>query len=409
MNSYIVAIMAIMFVSAFKDILLEYLNFKSMKTSVPQELSDLYENDKYEESIKYSKAKSMTNITKGVVSFVTFMAFIVFDGFLKLDDMTNVTDNIIIHGLLFTGAFMAINEIVVLPFSLYVTFRLESRFGFNNTSIKTFFSDKLKGILILVLIGGPLFASLFWFFDKFGSSAWLYGWGAMTLLSLIIMYVAPRFILPMFNKFTPLEDGSLRRRLEVMAKTVNFSISDIYVVDGSKRSTKANAFFSGIGKNKRIGLFDTLIEKYSEDEVVSILAHEIGHYKLGHTITNIIGSVIYTGIILWAINLVIFNEGLYQAFGMTGTPVYAGIFFASMLLSPVSMAITPIQAYFSRKNEYEADRFTKEIVGSGDDLISGLKKISRDSLCNLTPHPLYVFFNYSHPTLKDRIARLRSF
>jgi STE24 endopeptidase len=302
---------------------------------------------------------------------------------------------------------MLLRGVLSLPFSIYSTFVIEERFGFNRTTVKTFILDMLKGLLLGLLLGVPLLAGILAFFMYAGEWAWLYAWVVTTIFTLIIQFVAPRWIMPLFNKFEPLKEGELREKIFNYAGSVDFSLQDVYVMDGSKRSSKSNAFFTGFGKNKRIALFDTLIDKHSSDELLTVLAHEIGHYKKKHIIKSMITSIIHSGIVFYLLSIFITHEGLFDAFYMVNQSVYAGLIFFGMLYSPIEMILSIFMSRVSRKHEYEADRFAVRTTEKAESFITALKKLSVHNLSNLTPHPVYVFLNYSHPPILKRIKHVR--
>jgi STE24 endopeptidase len=294
-----------------------------------------------------------------------------------------------------------------MPFGIYSTFVIEERFGFNKTTPGTFAMDRVKGILLSVLIGAPLLAGIIAFFEYGGPWAWVYAWLAVTAFSLIMQYVAPTWIMPLFNKFEPLEDSELRQSIEKYAESVNFPLQGVYVMDGSKRSSKSNAFFTGFGKNKRIALFDTLIEKHTTDELVAVLAHEIGHYKKKHIIKNMAISVLHTGIMFALLSVFLQVPALFEAFYMDQMSVYAGLLFFGLLYSPIETILGVGMQVLSRKHEFEADHFAATTIEKREAMINALKKLSKDNLSNLTPHPFYVFLNYSHPPVLQRVEAMR--
>ena len=303
---------------------------------------------------------------------------------------------------------MVARSIISLPFSLYSTFVIEERFGFNKTTLGTWIADLLKGLLLGLILGTPILAGILAFFEYAGPLAWLYCWGAVTLFTLVVQFIAPTWIMPLFNKFTPLEDGDLRTKIMDYARSVNFKLQNVFVMDGSKRSSKSNAFFTGFGKNKRVALFDTLIEKHSTEELVAVLAHEIGHYKKRHIVQMLVAGIVQTGVVFWLMSFFLDNPDLFGAFYMDQTSVYAGLIFFGMLFSPIEMILSIFMSVLSRKNEFEADAYAVETTNSGTEMISALKQLSRDNLSNLTPHPLYVFLNYSHPPVLQRINAIRA-
>jgi STE24 endopeptidase len=313
----------------------------------------------------------------------------------------------LVTGLLYIAVLMVAKSVISLPFSIYSTFVIEERFGFNKTTPKTFVSDLIKGLGLGLLIGMPLLAGILAFFMYTGDLAWLYAWIAITLFSLVMQYVAPTWIMPLFNKFTPLEEGELRTAIEEYTDKVDFPLQGLFVIDGSKRSSKSNAFFTGFGKNKRIALYDNLIENHTNDELVAVLAHEIGHYKKKHIIKGMITSVVQTGAMLFVLSIFLQAEGLFDAFYMDKMSVYAGLIFFGMLYAPIDMILSVFMQISSRKHEYEADEFAANTTGKPEDMIATLKKLSKDNLSNLTPHPFYVFLNSSHPPALQRIKAIR--
>jgi STE24 endopeptidase len=302
---------------------------------------------------------------------------------------------------------MLTSQILSIPFSIYSTFVIEEKYGFNRTSIKTFILDILKGWLLAIIIGGIVFSIILWFFAKTGNLAWAYCWVVVVLFQLVLTFIAPVVIMPLFNKFFPLKDGELKTAIENYAKSQNFKMKGVFTMDASKRSTKTNAFFTGFGKYRRIVLFDTLIEKHTVDELVSVLAHEMGHYKKKHIIKSLLISIITTGLMFFILSLFINNEGLFFAFKMEYTSIYASLFFFAFLYTPINMVISIFSKILSRKHEYEADLYAVTTYGKPDSMITALKKLTVDNLSNLTPHPLNVFLNYSHPPVLERIQSMR--
>lgn len=284
---------------------------------------------------------------------------------------------------------------------------IEQRFGFNRTTPRTFVLDLVKGFVLALILGGLLLAGILALFQYVGNYAWLYSWAGLIIFSLAIQYVTPTWIMPLFNKYTPMESGELKEAILRYARSVNFPVKNIFVMDGSKRSNKSNAFFTGFGSNKRVALFDTLIAQHTIPEMVAVLAHEIGHYKKKHIIQGTIISILHTGLILFLLSLFLTKPGLYEAFGISHEPVYAGLLFFGLLYTPIELVLSVIMQMVSRKHEYEADRFASDTMGEPLDLIDALKKLSSTNLSNLTPHPFYVFLNYSHPPLLQRKEALQ--
>jgi STE24 endopeptidase len=310
-------------------------------------------------------------------------------------------------GLIFVGSILLVYEITQIPFAAYFTFKIEEEYGFNRTSVKTFIIDILKTWLLTAIIGGIMFSVVLWFFNKTGYWAWIYCWGAVILFQILFTFIAPVVIMPMFNKLVPLQEGELKKSIENCANSQNFMIKGIFTMDASKRSGKSNAFLTGFGKFRRIVLFDTLVEKHSIDELVSIVAHEIGHFKKKHLIKNIIISIITSGMMFFVLSFFINNNNLFAAFHMENRSIYASLLFFGFLYSPIDMIISVFSNIISRKNEYEADEFAVSACAKPDAMILSLVKLSVDNLSNLTPHPLKVFLTYSHPPVLNRIRRIK--
>ena len=313
----------------------------------------------------------------------------------------------ILTGLFFCGIILFGSSILEIPFSAYRTFVIEEKYGFNKTTPKTFMLDLIKGWIMMALIGGAVFACVLWIFGKAGNSAWLLCWAAVSAFFLFLTFVAPVVIMPLFNKFIPLEDGGLKTSLENYANEQSFKMKGLFKMDGSKRSTKSNAFFTGFGKYRRIVLFDTLIEKHTVDELVSVLAHEMGHYKKGHIFKSIMISILNTGLMLFVLSFFVRVPGLFEAFKMQNISVYAGILFFGFLYTPINMVVSVAANALSRKYEYEADSYAVTTYKKPEAMINALKKLSVDNLSNLTPHPLKVFLEYSHPPVLERIKAIK--
>jgi STE24 endopeptidase len=328
-------------------------------------------------------------------------------GFPYLESVVSgITDSEIYRGLLFIGILVFAQFLIGLPFSIYSTFVIEAKYGFNKMTVKTFALDLLKSTLLSMLIGLPILAAILWVFGELGNSAWLIGFLLVTAISFILSYIAPTWIMPIFNKFVPLEAGSLRDKITAMAEKAKFPLTNIFVIDGSKRSTKSNAFFTGFGKNKRIALYDTLIQNHSEEELVAVLAHEIGHYKLKHITQGMAIGIVHTFVLFFLLGQILQSEMLYTAFYMTNMPIYAGLIFFGILFSPIESILSVAMSALSRRNEFAADNFAKKLIGKGTHLIEALKKLSTDNLSNPVPHPFYVLLNYSHPPVVERIRKL---
>lgn len=408
MNIYAIIILATIAVDFILDLISNYLNLKSLSKELPDEFEEIYDEDTYAKSQEYTKVGTRFGFITGGFDLTVLLAFWFSGGFNWLDQIVRAWEfGELITGLLYIGILMIAKSVISLPFSIYSTFVIEEKFGFNKTTPKTFILDLIKGLGLGLLIGMPLLAGILSFFMYAGDLAWLYAWIAITLFSLVMQYVAPTWIMPLFNKFTPLEEGELRTAIEEYTDKVDFPLQGLFVIDGSKRSSKSNAFFTGFGKNKRIALYDTLIENHTNDELVAVLAHEIGHYKKKHIIKGMITGTIQTGVMLFVLSVFLQAEGLFEAFYMDEMSVYAGLIFFGMLYAPIDMILSVFMQISSRKHEYEADEFAATTTGKPQDMIATLKKLSKDNLSNLTPHPFYVFLNYSHPPALQRIKAIR--
>lgn len=408
MNIYAIIILVTIAVDFILDLVSNYLNLKSLSKELPDEFEGFYDEETYAKSQEYTKTQTRFGFITGGFDLVVLLFFWFSGGFNWLDEIVRAWGfGELFTGLLYIAVLMVAKSVISLPFSIYSTFVIEERFGFNKTTPKTFVLDLVKGLGLGLLIGMPLLAGILAFFMYTGDLAWLYAWIAITLFSLMMQYVAPTWIMPLFNKFTPLEEGELRTAIEEYTDKVDFPLQGLFVIDGSKRSSKSNAFFTGFGNNKRIALYDTLIENHTNDELVAVLAHEIGHYKKKHIIKGMITSVIQTGAMLFVLSIFLQAEGLFDAFYMDEMSVYAGLIFFGMLYAPIDMILSVFMQISSRKHEYEADEFAATTTGKPEDMIATLKKLSKDNLSNLTPHPFYVFLNYSHPPALQRIKAIR--
>lgn len=392
------------------SLLVDILNVKSLNPNLPDEFKDVYDQDKYEKSQNYTKSNTKFSFLTSSFSLLISLYFI-FGGLYNFIDLYVRSHGFseIVTGLLFFALLFVINDLLNIPFSLYKTFVIEEKYGFNKTTLKTFCSDKFKGYLLMIGIGAPVLSTIIYFFSNYSQYGWFYVWLFIIAFSIILQPVFTIFIAPMFNKFTPLEEGPLLNKIKDYLNKVNFPVQKLEVVDGSKRSSHSNAYFSGIGKYKRIALFDTLIDQMDENEILAIIAHEVGHYKLKHIYSGIILSSIQSGIMLFILSLFINNEQLFSVFYMDNLSVYASLVFFTMLYSPISMIVGVFFSIISRKNEFSADAYSAETAKLPESLITGLKKLSKENLSNLTPHWLNVFLNYSHPPVLDRIKALNAY
>lgn len=407
-HTILIVILAIISFDFILDKILDYLNLRNLKEKLPGEVEGIYDEEKYKKSIQYTRANTKFSFLTSTFSFALSFALILsgFFGWLDAEIRTLYHDETIITMLFFALLFFA-SDIINIPFDLYGTFVIEEKFGFNKTTAKTYVLDKLKGYLLTLIIGGGILFIFLQLIDIFGANFWIYFWLVAASFMLLINMFYTTLILPLFNKLTPLEDGELKKGIEDYAQKVKFPLDNIFVMDGSKRSNKSNAFFSGIGKKKKIVLFDTLIQNHSKEELVAVLAHEVGHFKKKHIVSSYIISILQTGIILYILSLMIFNPSLSQALGGEANAIHLNLLAFGILFSPISEFIGLFMNILSRKNEYEADAYARETY-KGEALESALKKLSVHNLSNLTPHPAYVFFHYSHPPLLQRLRALES-
>ena len=399
---------AILIISFIFDKIIDTLNSKHFDAAIPDELSDVYQLDAYKKSQAYKKTNAVFSNLTGLFSLLLTLSFFFFEGFKFTDELSrSYSENSIVIALIFFGVIMMGSSLLTLPFSYYKTFVIEEKFGFNKSTKTTFFIDKIKEILMTIVLGGGILSIIVWFYQVAGNQFWIYAWGLVTAFSLLMNLFYSKLIVPLFNKQTPLEEGELKIAIEKYAQKVGFTLDNIFVIDGSKRSTKANAYFSGFGSQKRITLFDTLIKDLEIDEIVAVLAHEVGHYKRKHIIFNFIASSLLTGLTFYIFSLFIDAPLLSSALSVTTPSFHIGLIAFGVLYTPISEITGLLMNKLSRKFEYQADNFAKETF-NGASLISSLKKLSKNSLSNLTPHPAYVFVHYSHPTLLKRIQNLKN-
>ncbi|MCK5068435.1 MAG: M48 family metallopeptidase [Bacteroidales bacterium] len=406
-NMVFVGLIGVLLFGYVLERILDTLNLKHILPVLPEELSGIFDREEYRKSQLYKRDNTRFSFFTSSVSLAVMLPVFFLGGFGWLDNLVNgLTGNYIVHVLLFFGLLALASDILTTPFALYNTFVLEERYGFNRTNVKTFILDKIKGWLLGALIGGGLLALITWIYMLTGKWFWLIALGVVTLFSLFMTMFYSNIIVPLFNKQTPLEEGSLRSSIEAFAKKVGFKLDNIYVMDGSKRSSKANAYFTGLGPKKRIVLFDTLISDLEEEEIVAVLAHEVGHYKKKHTTTGLVLGIIQMAITLYLFSLFVGVDSFAVALGGEEASFHLGLVAFGILYSPISMLVGLGTNALSRHNEYQADRFAREKF-IADRLVSSLKKLSKNNLSNLTPHPVYVFFHYSHPPLLQRIRALK--
>lgn len=381
---------------------LDYLNYRNMQETIPEELTGIYDEEKYRRSQQYEKVNLAFSMITGTFSFIVIMVLLFSQGFAFLDNfVSGLAQNEYLRALLFFGILGFGMDLISIPFQVYGTFVIEERFGFNKTTPGTFIMDKIKSWLLGIIIGGGMLMFIMWAWNETGNWFWPIVMGGVSIFMIFMTMFYSRIIVPLFNKQTPLEDGTLVMAIESLAEKAGFKIDNIFSIDGSKRSTKANAYFSGMGPKKRIVLYDTLINDLRDIEIVAVLAHEVGHYKLKHIIVGLVMSLAQSALMIWLLSYAISRPELSLALGASSPSFYMGILAFGLLFSPISTIIGVVTNAISREHEYEADAFASK-YGYGKFLIDGLIKLSVANLSNLTPHWLYVFFNYSHPTLLQR-------
>ena len=400
-------LISIILFNFIKDYFLDYLNSKFFDKKIPENLRDIYDKEKYQKSQDYKKTLYKFGKISKAYSLTILLLFFFLDGFLLVDNFArSLFESELLISLSFFGIIFFGSDILNLPFSLYNIFIIEEKFGFNKTTFRIYFFDKIKSWFITILFGGGILSFIIFQFETVGKDFWIVAWVFITTISVLINGFYAQIIVPLFNKQTKLEEGNLKNDIEKYSKKVGFDLSNIFVIDGSKRSTKANAYFSGFGKQKRVTLYDTLLNKLNDNQIIAVIAHEIGHYKKNHIIFNLIFSTIQTGLMLYILSLLIYMPIFSEALGIQSHSFHIGLITFSILYAPISEIFSLIFNVFSRKFEYQADHYAKETFNSKH-LIEALKVLSKDSLSNLTPHPKYVWWHYSHPTLAQRIKHLQ--
>lgn len=398
---------------ALLQLVVNHLNARHINPELPSEFNGWFDQEKYRSSQEYLKITTRFEQTQLLITTPLVIGFLLAGGFTWADGIArSFNGGLIVTGLIFTGILMLLSKAMSLPFQIYDTFVIEEKFGFNRTTVRTFIADWVKSFALTVVLGGTLFAGILWFFSETGNAGWLIAWAAVVVFQLIMLLLTPSLLLPLFNKFTPLEDGELKQKIELYARDQDYQLSGIFKIDGSRRSSKANAYVTGLGRFKRIALYDTLIEKHTVSELVAVLAHEVGHAKLGHIRKTILISIVTTGLMFYLLSLFLHKPGIYEALGVPWqsgqqAPIYAGMFAFGILMAPLNRALSILSNRISRKHEYEADSFAARTTYNAEALISALKKLSVENLSNLNPHPLMVWLEYSHPPILDRIKALR--
>jgi STE24 endopeptidase len=407
MNFIAIIILCTIGVDFILNLAADGLNLKHLRNELPRAFEGVYDPERYRKSQQYLKANTKFGWITSAFNLCLILVFWFAGGFPLLDKWLRAFElGPVLSGLIYVGGLMLLKVVLALPFSVYATFVIEERFGFNKTTQSTYVLDLLKGLMLALLLGTPLLAAILAFFQYAGPYAWWYCWIGITLYMLVVQFVAPTWIMPLFNKFTPLEEGELKSAILAYANAINFPLQNVYQMDGSRRSSKSNAFFTGFGKHRRIVLFDTLIQQHTTNELVAVLAHEMGHYKKKHIRQTLILGILQTGLMLFLLSHFIAYPGLFEAFYMPQQSVYAGMLFFAMLYTPIDFFAGILMQILSRKNETAADRFAAETTKDPGSMVAALKKLSVDNLSNLTPHPFYVFLNYSHPPVLQRIQSL---
>jgi len=407
LNVFALIILVALFLDYSLGMAANILNLKALVLEVPGDLDGVYKPEDYRRSQEYTRVATRFGFVTGTFTLVVTLSFWFAGGFAFLDGLVRGWGlPTLINGLLYIGILLAGYGLLTIPFSIYHTFVLEQRFGFNRTTAKTFLLDRLKGLGLALVLGVPLMAAALALLEYAGSYAWLYVWATVTVVSFIVQFVAPVWIMPLFNKFTPMPAGELRDAILDYARSVDFPVKNVFVVDSSRRSSRSNAFFTGFGRNKRIALFDTLIQQHTVPEIVAVLAHEIGHYKKKHVLQGTVMGVVQTGIVLFLLSVFLRSTGLYAAFAISQPSVYTGLVFFGLLYTPLHLVLSVVLQAISRRNESAADRFAAATVKERSSLADALKKLSANNLSNLTPHPFYVFLSYSHPPLLQRVRAI---
>jgi STE24 endopeptidase len=408
LNTYALVLLAALVADFALQVAADVLNLRALDPAVPAEFRNVYDAERYRRSQEYTRARTRFGLVTRAIDLVLLLVFWLAGGFAWLDRLVRGPAlGPVATGLVFFAALGLGRFVLALPLRWWSTFVLEERFGFNKTTPWTFWTDAAKGLVVAAVLGGPLAALVLWLFVEMGSQAWLWGWLAVAVYLVAVQFIAPTWIMPLFNRFTPLPEGELRDAILGYAREVSFPLEGVSVIDGSRRSSKANAFFTGFGRHKRIALFDTLLATLDPRQILAVLAHEIGHYKRRHVLVGLAIAILHTGLVLFLVALLLDRPGLYRAFGVETPAVHTGLLFAALLLSTLELVLAPLLAAWSRRNEYEADRFAATTTGDGEPLAAALARLSADSLANLTPHPLHVALHYSHPPVLARVRALR--
>jgi STE24 endopeptidase len=407
MNTIAWIILLFLLTDFFLNLISDRLNLRAVSAKIPDAFQNVLDPEKYRQAQAYLHANTRFGQIVNAVDLLILMVFWFSGGFAFIDRWTRSFGlGALTTGLIYVGVLAGIKAAIGQPFNLYATFVIEQRFGFNKTTLSTWIKDRFKALLLSLILGMPLLAGVLTFFQFAGASAWIWCWTLVTLFMLVVQFIAPTWIMPLFNRFDPLEEGELKSAIMAYARSIGFSLGNIYVMDGSRRSSKSNAFFTGFGRHRRIVLFDTLVAGHTTDELVAVLAHEMGHNKLRHILKMLLAGILQTGILFYLMSLVIHTPSLFEAFYVEQPSIHAGLIFFAMLYAPIDFFLGLIVQRMSRMHEYAADRFAATTTGRPSAMIDALKKLSVHNLSNLTPHPFYVFLNYSHPPVLQRIEAI---
>lgn len=390
------------------DSLAKLLNLRSLRTEVPNEFLDVYDADRYRRSQEYTRLNTWFDLVVSTIDLATLLLFWFAGGFEALDRFVRASHLPPVgNGVLYLGMLCVAREVLMLPFEIYHTFVIEQRYGFNRTTVGTFVVDRLKEWLIAGLLMAGFTFIVLGLFESFGLRAWIIGWIFSAVVSIVLIYIAPTVILPLFFKLSPVPDGPLRDRVIEFSRSHRFPVRELLVIDGSRRSSKANAFFTGFGSSKRIALYDTLINNHTVPELLAVLAHEVGHYKKHHIVRHLLIGQLNLLLLFFGASFCISRPELFEAFGVSTPSYYIGLTLYLILMRPFAVLFGILMNYWSRRDEFEADRFAAESLGDPNPLIQALKRLSKDSLSNLTPHPLLVGLHFTHPPVLARITALR--
>ncbi|RJQ81934.1 MAG: M48 family peptidase [Desulfobacteraceae bacterium] len=407
MNAIGIIVLLFLILDVALNLAADLLNLKTLRSELPREFADWYDPERYRRSQRYLRENTFFGWIAAGFDLTVLLIFWFGGGFAFLDAwVRGLGYSPVVDGLVYIGTLVALKGVLSQPFDAYATFGIEARYGFNRTTWRTYLLDRAKGLLLGALLGLPLLAAVLLFFQYAGDNAWWLCWMVVVGFMLLVQYVAPTWIMPLFNRFEPLEPGELREAITAYARRIDFGLDNIFVMDGSKRSTKANAFFTGFGRHRRIVLFDNLIRKHSTDELVAVLAHEMGHYKQRHILKMMSIGVVQSGLMFYILSWFISYPGLFEAFYVPQPSVHAGLIFFGLLYTPIDTLLGMVVHAISRRHEYAADRFALSTAPQGKSLATALKKLSTDNLSNLQPHPFYVFLNYSHPPVIQRVEAI---